>query len=281
MLRRREDVRSVAWAALLFLLTWACWTREFYAGVPLLMYFTFACACISHNSMHCRVFYSQTLEEVWRVVLSLAYGHAVQTYISGHNKTHHSYLQKEGDLMRTDQMKYKWPILNLLLFMPTVAPKVARNDLNYMLDSWHAARASGRYCSHTISTCVQMACVLGVQAWLLWIDARKAVLLWWLPRIWAQYAIVTINMLQHDGCEPVDKKNMNHSRNFTDPILNWLLFNNGYHCIHHLMPNAHWSQLPEMHRRLVVPYIDPTLNEPSMIGYIYRTYVWPSKLKPA
>ena len=139
--RNARDLRALAWPALLFSLTWACWTRELYAGLPLLMYFTFACAAIGHNSMHCRVFYSEALEEIWRVVLSLSYGHPINTFIPGHNLTHHVHLQKDGDLMRTDQMTYKWPLLNFLLFQPTVAPKVFMQDVAYMRASWARARS--------------------------------------------------------------------------------------------------------------------------------------------
>ena len=35
----------------------------------------------------------------------------------------------------------------------------------------------------------------------------------------------------------------------------------------------HWSELAEAHAREVVPRIDPTLDEPSMLGYLARTYL--------
>lgn len=272
LIRKPEDVRTVLWPALLFGLTRVCWKFDAYAGIPLLMYFTFACAAISHNSMHCRVFYFDNIEQVWRVVLSLSYGHPVNTFIPGHNLSHHKFLQKEEDLMRTDQMQYEWPILNLLLFHATVAPKVFKQDMDYMLRSWRESRAAGRWCEYTVSTCVQMCAVVGVQLWLLWIDVRKAVLLWWLPRFFAQWAIVTMNLLQHHGCDS-DEKKYNFARNFVSPELNYLMFNNGYHTIHHKIPNAHWSQYPYLHRRIVKPEIRPELDEPSMIGYVWKTYV--------
>ena len=37
---------------------------------------------------------------------------------------------------------------------------------------------------------------------------------------------------------------MNHARNFTGPLLNFLALNNGYHGMHHEEPGMRWSLLP-------------------------------------
>lgn len=39
---------------------------------------------------------------------------------------------------------------------------------------------------------------------------------------------------QHDGCDENSKYNF--SRNFVGKWFNFLLFNNGYHTIHHMSP---------------------------------------------
>jgi hypothetical protein len=49
--------------------------------------------------------------------------------------------------------------------------------------------------------------------------------------------------------------------------------NNGYHTIHHNRAGLHWSVLHEWHQREVVPRIDPSLDERSMVVYLFRTYV--------
>ncbi len=60
-----------------------------------------------------------------------------------------------------------------------------------------------------------------------------------------RYGIVTLNMLQHDGCEEFvpgrADVNFNTSRNYTSPLLNFFAFDNGYHTIHHLAPTSHWT----------------------------------------
>src|SRR5262249_15439520 len=56
------------------------------------------------------------------------------------------------------------------------------------------------------------------------------------------------------------------------PLLNFLLFNNGLHSAHHEMAGAHWSTLPELHRKLS-PLIDPRLNEPSFWLFCLKNYL--------
>jgi hypothetical protein len=48
--------------------------------------------------------------------------------------------------------------------------------------------------------------------------------------------------------------------------------NNGYHTIHHNKAGLHWSQLAESHNRHVVSRIHPSLDQPSMLWYLLRTY---------
>jgi hypothetical protein len=50
--------------------------------------------------------------------------------------------------------------------------------------------------------------------------------------------------------------------------------NNGYHTIHHNRAGLHWSVLAEQHERECVGRIDPRLDEPSMVLYLLRTFVF-------
>lgn len=71
----------------------------------------------------------------------------------------------------------------------------------------------------------------------------------------------------------------NHSRNFVDPILNYLILNNGYHTMHHMYPGKHWTELKELHEKMVKPHIDPRLDCPSLFGYLFKTFIYPGKRK--
>jgi fatty acid desaturase len=55
-------------------------------------------------------------------------------------------------------------------------------------------------------------------------------------------------------------------------MLNIMLFNNGFHTVHHERAGIHWSKTPEAHAK-IAHLIDPALNEPSFWGYMIRTYI--------
>src|SRR5690606_19034545 len=92
---------------------------------------------------------------------------------------------------------------------------------------------------------------------------------------YAAWGIVTMNVLQHDGCD--ERSEWNHSRNFVGRLVNFWTFNNGFHTIHHMPPVLHWSLLPEAHAREVAPHIHPILEQRSLIAYIVRTFLVPGR----
>ena len=91
-----------------------------------------------------------------------------------------------------------------------------------------------------------------------------------LPALFALWTIMFFNYIQHVHTDPWSEHN--HSRSWISPLLNFLLFNNGYHSAHHEMAGAHWSTLPELHARLA-PDIDPRLNEQSFWWFCLRNYL--------
>ena len=84
-----------------------------------------------------------------------------------------------------------------------------------------------------------------------------------------------INFVQHEGVQPGHQ--YNHSRNFTGKVINWFAFNNGYHGIHHDHPGLHWSLLPEVHAKEIAPFIDPRLDQRSLLVYCFKAYIFPGK----
>jgi len=280
------DFKSLLWIAKYFALTGACWALHathssslcvVFMRIVVLSYYSFAAACITHNTMHTRCFSSTTAERVYRLLLTMAYGHPVSTFVPGHNLSHHRHLQSKRDPMRTGLVSYKCHILNLLLFQPTVAPEVARMDMRYT----HLQRDQNMvYYTHV---CTEWAVLVASQCACLLCDWRRFGLYLLLPHLFAQWAIVSMNLIQHDGCEQQTKStttnavtpvNYNTSRNFTGALVNFLTFNNGFHTIHHLYPTMHWSRLPHEHDK-IKHNIHPQLNQVSMPAYLYTTFVSP------
>ena len=96
-----------------------------------------------------------------------------------------------------------------------------------------------------------------------------------IPHQYAAWGIITMNLLQHDGCDETTE--YNHSRNFVGKVVNWFTYNNGFHTIHHLEPGLHWSLAPAEHAKRVAPFIHPNLDQASLLVYLFRTYVSPGK----
>lgn len=224
-------------------------------------------AVATHNAVHCPVFHARWMNDLWQVALTLTYGHPVSSYVPGHNLSHHRHTESARDVMRTDKARFRYNLFNLLFFVASISPAILGAELSY---ARFARKRRPRWTRQLAVETAVMAVALGV---LLALDWRKALLYVVLPWQYAAWGIVTMNLLQHDGCDAASP--WNHSRNFVGRVVNWLTFNNGYHTVHHLKPTLHWSLAPEEHRRLVAPHMDPRLDEPSLVAYVFRTFVLP------
>jgi fatty acid desaturase len=78
------------------------------------------------------------------------------------------------------------------------------------------------------------------------------------------------NYEQHVHTDPWSEHN--HSRSFDGKVLNFLLFNNGYHGAHHENPGLHWSKLGEAHAE-IAPHIHPDLVQRSFWWYCFKQFV--------
>jgi len=181
------------------------------------------------------------------------------------------------DPMRTSKLRYKWNFMNGIMFQPAVAWDVFKMDMRYL--SLKTLQGDNDFYA---KSCQEWLVVGVTQIGMLALDWRKFLLYVWLPHFFAQWGIVSMNMLQHDGCDPnvdldssVEVKNWNGARNFVGPVVNYLTFNNGYHTIHHMHPTMHWSRLAEEHTRQVKPNCHPNLDQQCMARYIYTSFISP------
>ena len=85
---------------------------------------------------------------------------------------------------------------------------------------------------------------------LAWIDAG-ILLLYTLPLYVLTYFITRyVDYLNHYGCNEDSENKYEHANNSLSPMFNRLTHNFGYHTAHHLIPGAHWTALPDIHRRI-------------------------------
>lgn len=243
-----------------------CWT--------LLNLYSLTGAVITHNTMHLSLFKREyrIRNYIFQLFLSLTYGHPVSSYVPGHNLSHHKYTQLLQDCMRTSKLQYKWHFLNGLLFQPTVTWSVLKGDIHYLL-------IQQKMKSHFFYQAVREGLFVGaVTLILVYIDYWRFFLYFYMPHIFAQWAIVGINIIQHDGCDvnPMGVKGGNDTRNFTGKIANYLLLNNGYHGIHHIKPHLHWSLAVKYHE-MYCNDIHPNLNQENLATYLFKTFIYPAQ----
>ncbi len=272
MLKHRADLRPLAFNAIYFTLlalafhpafeTWS--VAALVLLVPLCVT-AFQGAVQTHNAIHCPPFRRRFMNKLYQVVLTLIYGHPTSAFVPGHNLSHHKHTQSRRDVMRTTKARLPYHLLNVLFFFVIVAPGIMKGDSAY------GKHMMGKHPKWFRQLALEFVALWGVTIALAVVDLEKAIVFWIVPHLYAQWGIVTMNMLQHDGCD-VDSE-WNHSRNFVSRSINWWTFNNGFHTIHHMHPGMHWSLLPEAHAREVAPHIHPNLDQASLIAYSFRTFV--------
>lgn len=273
-LRHHEDLRScgiVGFTYFLYVVRWRLrwaplpWVVQVTSWLTLAV-FSFFCATIVHNCIHVPQFRGRWLNNAWQIVLTLSYGFPVSVFIPGHNLSHHKHTQGAKDVIRTSKMRWETNFLNLLLFIPTVMPSIQVQDTMYMMEQRKKKRpVYYQTCREMTTFVLVQLCIAACDWWAYWLWVMT-------PQLLGKFMIITINLIQHDGCPEETEDRYNHSRNFTGPVLNFLTCNNGYHTIHHLYPGMHWSVLKTEHDRLILPHIHPNLLQPNILWYVFSTY---------
>ena len=246
------------------------WAYGFTLSVPvqigvyvLYLFLSVAVTVIAHNHNHVPVWRGKNMNRFQDYWLTIFYGFPAFAWIPTHNMNHHALNNKEGDYTIT----YRWTEHNhlaMLLTYPTMSSYYQQKPIrDYIKKQWTVDRGYAIFC---LSQYVILA-VWIVAALIL--DWKKALLYVVVPQQVGLFSVLVFNYLQHVHAD--EESPINHSRNFIG-FLNTLLFNNGYHTVHHDRAGTHWSKLPELHER-VAPTIDPALNQPSFWGFLFKAYI--------
>ena len=270
VLRYRADARSVIVVVGTLALLAAQWSGAvrhplvFAASLAL----CFTSCVVNHNHQHCPIFVPALGNRVFGVLVALVTGQPARAIVPMHIGNHHAHNNDDRDFVRTTLVRSRWNLLNLVVFPFVAIARYARVK-SADLERWRTAHPS----AYRQLRLERMVLYPVLVAALVFRPVDTLVFLA-VPYLFGQWAIIAINLVQHDGCDPTSR--YNHSRNHVGRFLNWCLFNNGYHTAHHLRPGLHWSELPKFHRE-IASRIHPQLGSRSLLLNLARLYVWPGR----
>jgi len=265
MLRYKADIKTLIYMFITTSLFILQWTVIGFNPIVFFFYcfFSIAVAVITHNHNHVRIWKSDflnTLQDWW---LTVFYGFPVFAWIPTHNKNHHKLNNRMGDYTITYRFSEKNNFLTLLTY-PTISGFYQQKAIRDYLKDTYKNKRSRFY----LAIAQYAILVVWIGAFLL-LDWKKALLYVVIPQQVSLFSVLIFNYVQHVHAN--EESEWNHSRNFTG-LLNFMLFNNGLHTVHHETAGLHWSQVPAEHKK-VEHLIDDSLKERSFWGYIFRNYV--------
>jgi beta-carotene hydroxylase len=236
------------------------------------LYLGVASAVVAHNHNHCPTFSNKKANEWFSKVLSIWYGYPTFAWIPTHNLNHHKLVNKAGDATITWRISNSHNVLIAATYFfvsafhqsqPTAQFVKKAKERNPKL--YASIRSQVRFWA--LTHCALLAIAM------LSHGAAGGVRVWFfataLPALFALWSVHLFNYEQHVHTDPWSE--YNHSRNFVSPLLNFLLFNNGYHTVHHENAGAHWSLLPELDAKIAA-HIDPRLRQRSVWWYWFKQY---------
>ena len=265
MLRYAEDRKTLVYLCMTTALVIVDWRlgRVHPVLYPVTLFMFFTTAVISHNHNHLGIWRSKALNLVTSYWIAIFYGHPAVAWVPTHNQVHHKLNNKPGDSSRSPKW-FEGNHLAALLVYPVLTNLEQTKDINaFLKDLWRRDRPA------FYAAASEYVVFFGLMAGLLLLDWRKALLFFVIPQQVALFSIQSVNYLQH--IETDAYSDWNHSRNFVSWTLNTLLFNNGYHTVHHLKPGVHWSELPRLHAQYA-DKIHPSLLQRSWLRYVGYTY---------
>jgi beta-carotene hydroxylase len=271
VLKYKADIKSLLFLSFATSILFVQWIYGFHwllaIQIPvyiLALYFEITVAVIAHNHNHVPMWKSKTLNHITDYWITLFYGFPAFAWTPTHNKNHHKFNNREGDYTITYRISEKNNGLTLLSY-PSISSYFQQHPIAIHLRNLWATNRKKFF----ISVGQYAALVLFIGIALL-IDWKKTILYIVIPQQVALFAVMVFNYVQHVHADEESK--FNHSRNFVSKSTNFLLFNNGFHTVHHLRASTHWSETPAEHEK-VKHLIDPALNESGFWSYIIRVYV--------
>jgi fatty acid desaturase len=275
-LRFIEDRRTLFWACVLFPLlpALAYWRPELAPYVfPVILYLAYCSGVLSHNHSHSPVFARPALNEAYSAWLSVFYGCPIFVWVPTHHMNHHVHVNGAEDTTSTSRQAARDSLLAVLGYPLRSSRWQWPAIRDYLLRE--KVRSPRRFRRLLAQSAIVVLAHLGLFGLALVLHGGLTgslvyALGFGLPAAFAPWSMMVTNYLQHVDCDAGSSHD--HSRNFTHPAINWLIFDNGFHTVHHEQPRLHWSRLKARHEELEAR-IEPRLNQDTLLGYCMRRYV--------
>jgi beta-carotene hydroxylase len=272
--RHSADYRTIVWVLIAPALVAVQYARP--DLVPVLgwvsAYFALACGIIAHNHNHCPTFANKTMNQVFANWISIFYGYPTFGWIPTHNLNHHKYVNREGDATITWRFTNSHNAFVAFTYFFVSSYYQSEPITKFIKD----AKVKNKKLYRKIITqyTVWAGAHLGMLALGIALYGVGTGFYVWgfsmgLPALFSLWTIMLFNYDQHVHTDPFSEHD--HSRSFVSPTLNFLLFNNGYHLVHHEHPGAHWTKLPALHAK-VEAKIHPSLVLKSLWWYWFKQY---------
>jgi len=263
-LKDNADVKSLIYIFIttaLFIAQWMWWGFNPFIYTWFL-FMSVAVSVMTHNHNHLPMWRSKVMNVLTDWWLTVFYGFPIFAWIPTHNKNHHRFNNREGDDSITYRVSEKNNFFTLVSY-PTISGYYQQKAIFSYLKEMKANNKEKFW----ISISQYAVLVLWIAAALI-IDWEKALLFVIIPQQVSLFSVLIFNYVQHVHAD--EESEWNHSRNFTG-LLNFMLFNNGYHTIHHQKAGLHWNKAAKAHKE-IEQNIDPILLERSFWWYIVRSY---------
>ncbi len=266
MLNNNWDLKTLLWMVAATGLFFYLWNSPEFSWLlyGVYIYFSIAFSVFAHNHNHLPVWKNKFINQLHSCWITLFYGFPTFAWIPTHNKNHHRHNNKDPDYTKTYMSSERNNILTLLIY-----PKLSgRAQLKPVIDYYKAAykKPSKKFFYYYT---MQIVCLVSWVVVALIFNWKKALVYVVIPQQVSVNVVLLFNYIQHVHAD--EESEFNHSRNIVGKMLNFFLFNNGYHTVHHMQPGLHWSTTPAAHKK-VAHLIDPKLQELSMMWYFFRIY---------
>jgi beta-carotene hydroxylase len=276
MLRYSADYRTLLWMIVLApgfvaiqyarpeLLPFLSWVS---------FYFAISASTIAHNHQHCPTFENKTLNTLFSYWISVIYGFPTFAWVPTHNLNHHKFVNKPGDATITWRFtnKHNYLVAATYFFVSSYYQSGPIKEFLTRAKEKNPARYWVYISQYVVVVGAHIALgALAVRIHGLQLGLTVYAFTLLFPAIVSLWTVMTFNYDQHVHTDPWSK--YNHSRNFVGSFLNFLLFNNGYHTVHHENAGRHWSLAKAEHEKIAA-LIHPDLNQKSMWLYWIKQYI--------